>query len=34
MEELKTEPMHGQFYWDLEKSSKRKNPWHGYVAQA
>lgn len=35
IEELKTEPMHGQFYQELEKPSKSKNPWHGYVvAQA
>jgi hypothetical protein len=34
IEELKTKKVHGQFYRNLEKSSKRKNPWHGYVAQA
>jgi hypothetical protein len=27
-------PMHGQFYWDLDKPSvDKKKPWHGYVAQ-
>jgi hypothetical protein len=27
--------MHGQFYRDLGRSSvDKKNPWHGYVAQA
>jgi hypothetical protein len=29
-EELKKIPMHGQFYWDLERPSvDKKNPWHG-----
>jgi len=33
--ELQREPIHGQFYRELERPNvEKENPWRGYVAQA
>jgi hypothetical protein len=35
MEEFKKKPVHGQFYWGLERLSvEKENSWHGCAAQA